>query len=218
MKIALAVIVVVVLAFVGYFTIGRPIQVLPRMQSALPFEMSDQNGDMYRYPDRALPMNVYIVAAAWDEGAIERAEQLLELVHGYSVDEGLEDLVEVAWITPDPANDDIESIRSVSGSLPIVQTTGASLLTASPVAVRMAVGAGLGIFVGSPPEGETRVSYEAALALVDDVGYVRGRYGLEAVDEKRLLRDISLLAAEVQAEGSEKALYQAAHLFLCYPR
>lgn len=217
-KIALAVVGTVVLAFIGYFAIARPIQVLPQMQTTIPFEMSDQDGNMYRYPDRARPMNMYIIAAGWDEQAVAKAEQLLNQVHEYLVDEGIEDLVEVAWITPDPVNDDIDSIRSFAARLPILETTGASVLTAPPTAVRLAVGAGLGIYVGQIGEGAGRVSYDPGVALVDDVGYLRGRYNLDGSDDQRLLRDISLLAAEVQAEGSEKALYQAAHLFLCYPR
>lgn len=217
-KMAIGITVGVVLGLIGYFAIGRPIQVLPRIQTTIPFEMSDQNGEVYRYPDRARPMNMYIVAATWDEAAIAKVEQLLQSVHAHLIDEGIEDLLEIAWISPDPANDDIESLRSATTRIPILQTTGAPLLTAAPTAVRLAVGAGLGIYIRPPAEGETRASYEPGLALVDDVGYVRGRYGLTDLDERRLLRDISLLAAEVQAEGSEKALYQAAHLFLCYPR
>lgn len=217
-KIALIIVGALVLAFVGYFTVGRPIQVLPRMQTAMPFEMSDQNENVYRYPDQARPINMYIVAATWDEAAVARAEHLLELVHANLVDEEIEDLVEVAWITPDPTNDDIQSIRSISTRLPILETTGASVLTATPIAIRLAVGAGFGIYIGQLEEGQSRVLYEPALALVDDLGYVRGRYGLESLDDQRLLRDLSLLAAEVQAEGSERALYSAAHLFLCYPR
>lgn len=204
--------------FIGYFAVGKPIQVLPRMQATIPFEMSDHDGDTYRYPDRARPINVYVVAAAWDEAAIQRAERLLELVHDHASEQQFQDLLEIAWITPDPENDDIDSLRSLAHGLPIVGSTGASLLTASPVAVRMSVGAGLGIYIGPVPSDGARVSYEAALALVDDVGYVRGRYGLQTVDEQRLLRDVSLLAAEARAEGAEKTLYQAAHLFLCYPR
>lgn len=207
-----------VLALVGYFTLGRPIQVLPRMQAAVPFEMSDQDGDAYRYPDEARPINVYVVAASWDEAALQRAEHLLQLVYDYASEQRFDDLLEIAWITPDPQNDDIYALQSLARALPILRTTGASLLTASPVAVRMSVGAGFGIFIGSPSSDGARLSYEPALAIVDDVGWVRGRYGLQTVDEQRLLRDISLLAAEARAEGAEKTLYQAAHLFLCYPR
>lgn len=217
-KTIMIVIGALVLAFVGYFTIGRPIQVLPRVKTALPFEMTDQHRDTYRYPDNAGPMNVYVVAAAWDEEAVERAEQVLELVYTHVRDEDIEEVVNVAWITPDPGNDDIESFHSLLHRLPVIQKTAASLLSAAPLATRLAVGAGLGIYVGPVPEDGTRVSYEATLALVDDVGYVRGRYALRDLNEQVLLRDVSLLAAEVQAEGSERALYQAAHLFLCYPR
>lgn len=217
-KIALAVTGTLVLAFIGYFAIARPIQVLPQMQTTIPFEMADQDGNMYRYPDRARPMNMYIIAAGWDEEAVSRAEHVLNMVHEYLVDENLVDLVEIAWITPDPINDDVESIRSFAASLPILETTGTSVLTAPPTAVRLAVGAGLGIYVGQIAEASNRVSYDPGVALVDDVGYLRGRYNLDGSDDKRLLRDIGLLAAEVQAEGSERALYKAAHLFLCYPR
>src|SRR5690606_16654601 len=124
----------------------------------------------------------------------------------------------VAWITPDPANDDLQSLRSLATQIPILRTTGVSLLMASPAALRFAVGAGMGVYVGPQPEAGERLSYEPTLVLVDDQGWVRGRYGIRSVDERSLLRDVSLLAAEVKAEGAERALYKAAHLFLCYPR
>lgn len=218
-KIAVAVIIGLIVVAVGYFAIGRPIQVLPRIQTTIPFEMSDQNGDLYRYPDRARPMNLYVVVATWDDEAVARAEEMLERVYAeLREQENIDELLEIAWISPDPANDDIESLRAASARIPILQATGAPLLTAAPTVVRLAVGAGMGIYVSPPAEGQTRVAYEPGLVLVDNVGYVRGRYSLNEADERRLVRDLPLLVAEVTAEGSEKALYEAAHLFLCYPR
>lgn len=218
-KFALVVAIVAILGAVGYFAIGQPIQVLPRLQTAIPFEMYDQDGDVYRYPDQAGRINVYLVVAAWDDEAVARAEQLLQSAYARFEAEGVQQYVEIAWITPDPVNDDLQSIRSLASEVPLLQSTDASLLMAAPTAVRFAVGAGMGVFVGPHPEEQgRRVTYEPTLVLVDDVGYVRGRYGIRTVDERVLLRDISLLAAEVKAEGTERALYQAAHLFLCYPR
>lgn len=217
-KIALAVTCALIVGAVGYFAIGQPIQVLPRLQTAIPFEMFDQNGDVYRYPDRAAAINVYVVAASWDQPAIARAEELLQLVYARLEAEDVREFAQVAWITPDPANDDLQSLRSLATQIPILRTTGVSLLMASPAALRFAVGAGMGVYVGPQPEAGERLSYEPTLVLVDDQGWVRGRYGIRSVDERSLLRDVSLLAAEVKAEGAERALYKAAHVFLCYPR
>lgn len=217
-KIALAITFALIVGGVGYFAIGQPIQVLPRLQTAVPFEMHDQNGDVYRYPDGAGAINVYVVVAAWDEAAVARAERLLESVYARLAAEDALPYARIAWITPDPVNDDLQSIRSLATRLPILKATGASLLMAAPAAVRFAVGAGMGVYVGPQPEPGQRVSYEPTLVLVDDQGWVRGRYGVRSADERSLLRDISLLAAEVKAQGAERALYKAAHLFLCYPR
>ncbi|HEY8416596.1 MAG TPA: hypothetical protein VIK93_01020 [Limnochordales bacterium] len=242
-KIRLAVAGVVVLALVGgvlYFALGRPVQVLPRGQEVPAFNMTDHRGAMYAFPDRARPINVFVVAAAWDEPAAAAIIPLLEDIDALVAQGGWQDLVQVAWITPDPERDDVAAMAALAERLPLPKGLDVALLTAAPVTTRLVVGGGFGIYVGTAqgsPGGAAQaspassgfpaaaaieqwppVTYEPALVLVDDLGYVRARYEVRRLSTSRLARDLGLLTKEMQADGASRLVYEAAHLFLCYPR
>ena len=56
--------------------------------------------------------------------------------------------------------------------------------------------------------------------IVDGNGLVRGEYTYAtlASDADRLTRHIGLLGNEIRnAGGNNKLIYEAAHIFLCYP-
>ncbi|MBO8140827.1 MAG: hypothetical protein H0Z37_01430 [Firmicutes bacterium] len=203
-------------AGVLYFALARPVQVLPRMNAVPPFQMADQRGGEYRFPDRARPVNVFVVAASWDERAIHPAAHLLEGIWQEADARGWLDRMQLAWITPDPENEDPQSLASLAGRVPVLSRAGVPVLLGAPVAVRMAVGAGFGIYVGASEDG--RAVYEPAVVLVDDRGILRGRYSVRSVTSDRLTRDIGLLINEYEAEGAGRVLFEAAHLFVCYPR
>lgn len=219
-------------AGVLYFAVGRPVQVLPRGQEVPAFDLIDQHGTAYRYPDRALPVNVYVVAAAWDNAAAEAVVPLLEEIDALVADQGWEDMVHVAWITPDPERDDVAAMAALAERVPLPERLDVALLTGAPVTTRLVVGGGFGIYVGTaqaaggaaPGFGRQAaaaapaVVYEPAMVLVDDIGYVRVRYGVRSLSPSRLTRDIGLLVKEAQAEGAGRLIYEAAHLFVCYPR
>jgi hypothetical protein len=52
--------------------------------------------------------------------------------------------------------------------------------------------------------------------LVDDLNVIRAEYRAP-LDLERLMRDIRLIIREKDSAGAERALNEAAHLFLCYP-
>lgn len=228
-----AVVLVLVLG-VLYFAVGRPVQVLPRGQAVPAFNMVDHRGTDYLYPDDAAPVNVYVVAAAWDKPAVDAVMPLLEEMDALVAEQGWEGLVRVAWITPDPERDDVAAMAALAERVPLPERLDVALLTGAPVTTRLVVGAGFGIYVGTtqaaqngePGSGRQApgmaqapaIVYEPALVLVDDLGYVRARYEARKLAGSRLSRDLGLLVREAQADGASRLVYEAAHLFLCYPR
>jgi len=220
-------------AGVLYFALGRPVQVLPRGQAVPAFDMVDQNGTAYRFPDRALPVNVYVVAAAWDTRAADAIVPLLHELDSLVAERGWQELVHVAWITPDPERDDVAAMRALAERLPLPERLDVAMLTGAPVTTRLVVGGGFGIYVGTPQaagDGQPgfglddaraqapAVVYEPAMVVVDEIGYVRARYGVRNLSKARLARDLGLLVKEAQAEGASRLIYETAHLFMCYPR
>lgn len=235
--IAAGVVVLVLVAGVLYFALGQPVKVLPRGQVVPGFNMVDHRGADYIYPERALPINVFVVAAAWDNPAQAALLPLLHELDALVTEQGWHDLVHVAWITPDPERDDVAAMAALAERVQLPRGLDVALLSGAPVTTRLAVGAGFGIYVGTTqasPDGasgesgsgrqaagiesEPTVVYEPALVLVDDLGYVRARYEVRRLTGARLSRDLGLLVQEARADGASRLVYEAAHLFLCYPR
>ena len=88
--------------------------------------------------------------------------------------------------------------------------------TADPDQLKDIVGAGFGVYYTRARDG--RVAFDPATILVDDRGVVRADYRTAAISADLLWRDIGLVAREAVSHGVDRALYGAAHLFLCYPR
>ena len=66
---------------------------------------------------------------------------------------------------------------------------------------------------------DDEVAFEPRYVLVDQSGMIRARYFTAVPDPTVLQRDINLLLQEAKnLTGSKKVAYEAAHLFLCYPR
>ena len=55
--------------------------------------------------------------------------------------------------------------------------------------------------------------------LVDHLGIMRADYRTGVLDPALLVRDVNLLVEEAaNSDGIARLGYEAAHLFLCYPR
>jgi protein SCO1 len=88
--------------------------------------------------------------------------------------------------------------------------------TADAVQLKDVFGAGFGAYYTTDRDG--RVEFEPATFLVDERGMVRAEYRTGSPDPARIGRDLDLIIREASSRGTARALYAAAHLFLCYPR
>ena len=61
--------------------------------------------------------------------------------------------------------------------------------------------------------------FDPRIVLVDGWGTLRAEYRVTQPDMEIIARDLRLLTEEAQnSEGTARLAYEAAHLFLCYPR
>lgn len=202
-----------------YFSIGRPVRVLPLLDVIPVFELIDHRGEPYRSHERGEKPVLYAVAATRDPAGLEETvNRMMELRHALA-ERGWEDAIDFVIITVDPDYDDLERIQSAAENLELFSYSNSYFLTGSWLAVKIAVGNGLGIYFQDPQidDGELQFVYDKTWVFADPGGTTRSRYNGRTVEIDTLIRDVDLLQKELAAEGASELLYRAAHLFLCYP-
>lgn len=198
------------------FAIFEPVQVLPRMRVAPGFALVDQSGDSYTSEDGrgAVTLYTFLPSGCDDDCATvnETMVQVGERVTS-SVDLGEAEFrqVTIALDTDDPAA--LRGAAEDSGA----DGTQWRWIGGSDETLRDVVGAGFGVYFEQSDEG---VRFDPVFIIVDGNGLVRGdyRYATLASDTDRLTRHISILGAELRnSSGANSLVYEAAHVFLCYP-
>ena len=124
--------------------------------------------------------------------------------------------VEQVTISIDPARIRRSGSKALRRSW--VPTTATwHFLTGEAARLKNVVGGGFGVFY-EPGAGE-QFTLAPALVLVDGAGIVRAKYKTAAPALADVERDIQLIVSEVQnSAGPQRLVYEAAHLFLCYPK
>lgn len=201
-----------------YFTIGRPVQVLPLLDPIPMFELTDQRGDIY-FPQERGRLTLYTVGAARDQENTAETIAQLTRIHDELETLGWTDEIDLVMISVDPEHDDSTVLQEFADRFELFQRPGTYMLTGPWVTVKLAVGSGMRIYFEDPIETENGLTfvYDQTLVLVDDQGVTRARYNARQVDLETLTRDLALLRKEANAEGTMRLAYQAAHLFMCYP-
>lgn len=204
---------IAVLAFATF----RPILVLPRITLAPGYSLVDQDGKRLTNEDMRGKITLYnisysnCVAPCPDTGSIMKdiQDQLQEIETG-----GLP--VELVTISIDPERDTPVALFAYADSL------GADLdrwhFATGPVdRLRWIVGDGFRLYFNQGDDG--RIVLDPGFMLVDGLGILRAEYRTATPKKDRILSDIELIAEEVNnSNGANKVAYEAAHLFLCYPR
>lgn len=212
-------------AGVAAFAIGRPVQVLPRMAPAPPFEFVDPWGEEFASPREGAPITIYTFGAVRDEAGLAEAERMYRQVGEALAREGYGGDVAFAYITVDPDHDTPTVLQRAARMFEAPpEFPPITFLTGPWVAVRLAVGTGFGVYY-QPAEGEGEAAgeapppkYDPVVAVVDGDHLIRARYPLAEARPELLVRDVRLLTKEAAAEGASRWIYEGAHLFLCYPR
>jgi protein SCO1/2 len=199
------------------FATLRPIQVLPRIRLAPGFSLADQDGAQLTNEDLRGQIVLYnftytgCAAPCSQMSAVMRAvqERLGEVDAS-----GLP--ISLVTISFDPERDSPEALRAFAAGVG-ADPARWRFATGEATRLKYALGGGFGVYYAPNPDGT--FTFDTLFVLVDGWGIVRAEYRTATPEVDRLLRDLRLVVAEARnSRGVAKYAYEAAHLFLCYPR
>jgi protein SCO1/2 len=199
------------------FTIFQPIQVLPRIALAPGYSFMDQDGNRLTSEDLRGSLVVYsftytrCVAPCPDTTAA-----LADLQNALAdVDTGGIPLRFVT-ISVDPDHDTPAQLAAFAARYR-ADTSRWHFVTGAPDQLKNVIGAGFRAYYTQRPDGTFTV--DPVFALVDGWGILRATYRTATPDPAILQRDVRLVVQEANnSEGVNRYAYEAAHLFLCYPK
>ncbi len=204
------------LAVFLWFVIARPVKVLPRGEQFPPFALTDQRGARLLDSDlRGRMVFVSLMHSRCGEECATQTERLLALRQALQESGQLGSEVLFLTITLDPGHDTPADLSMLAGQLG-VDPQSWRFVTGDPREVKMIVGGGLGVYY-TEPDAEGRLYAERRTFLIDPSGMIRASYPADGPSLAIALRDIDLLAREMASRGPMRMVYEASHLFVCYP-
>jgi len=199
------------------FIILRPIQVLPRIMLAPGFIVLDQDAQPLTSEDLRGAITLYNFSYAACRQPCPDTLAVMQLVRErLSEVDTLGVPVRLLTLSVDPAHDTPAVLRAL-GKRYAADFKQWQFATAEAERLKHLVGGGFGVYYQAQPDGMIRL--DPALMLVDGNGLLRAEYRTGSPNPDIILRDIRLLAVEaVNSAGPGRLAYEAAHLFVCYPR
>lgn len=202
---------------VAAFSIFRPIQVLPRITLAPGFALTDQHGRTLTSEDLRGKIVLYSFTYTRCTDPCVSTTPLLQAVQArlHQVDSG-NIPIELVTISVDPQHDTPAVLAAYAQTLG-VDTSSWHFATAETNRLKWIIGSGFGLYFDQRDDGSFIL--DQGMMLVDGAGILRAEYRRANPDVDVVLRDLRLLVEEGQnSQGAARYAYEAAHLFLCYPR
>lgn len=214
-QIAAGVVGVLVVGLILFVTI-QPIKVLPRMTLAPGVSLVDTQGKALTTGDLLGSVVLYnftytgCAEPCAETGALTAVLQ--EALRGFDR-QGIP--VQLVTVSFDPARDTPEVLgrwADAHGADPALWRVA----TGEADALKMMIGRGFATWYTQ--DGEGAFQFDPTFVLVDGEGFLRARYDAATMTPEIFLRDIALIVNEAKnSSGASKLVYEAAHLFLCYP-
>ena len=207
------------------FNIIRPITVLPRIAPSPGFAFIGSDGQLVTSEDQRSFLTLYsFTYLDCDTSCPQSLDSISALRQSVIAALPPDTPLRFVTISLDPERDTPERLRQAGEAWGL--PTGAKewqLLTGDPARLRATVGGGFRVYFSEPkePTAESpgRVTFDPRYVLVDHLGIMRADYRTGALDPTILVRDVNLLVEEAaNSDGIARLGYEAAHLFLCYPR
>lgn len=203
-------------AGVIWFSTARPILVLPRITLAPGFYLTDQNGETFTSEALRGQISLYNFTFTGCEAPCEQTSSVMTAVQSRLPEVPSSVPLQLVTFSIDPDHDDSAQLQAFAaewGADPAVW----HLATGGAPQLKSVIGGGFGVYYKAQEDG--RFKLDPAFFLVDGSGLIRAEYRTATPDIEIIMRDIGLLAAEVDhSEGIYRFAYEAAHLFSCYPR
>lgn len=203
------------------FAIFQPIQVLPRISLAPGYSFTDQNGARFTNEDLRGKLVLYNFTAARCAAPCVQTTPYFRELQAQLEGVDTRDLpLEFVTISVDPDHDTpavLTKFADANGA----DTSRWHFITGEPTQLKNVIGAGFSTYFHSPSDGQGHddIIVDPVFALVDGWGILRAVYRTSTPDPAIVQRDLGLVAKEVtNSQGVNRYAYEAAHLFLCYPR
>jgi len=208
----LSLLVVGVLAFATL----RPVQVLPRIRLAPGFLLTDAYGGRLTNEDMRGRLTLYNFTRTRCEAPCPQTSQVMQAVQARLGEIETDLPIELVTISLDPEYDTPAALQAYAQKWQ-ADPQRWHLVTGDAERLKWIVGGGFGVYYAFKEDG--RFTFDPAFMLVDGAGILRAEYRTASPDVDRILRDLRLVVQEVEnSTGAARYAYEAAHLFLCYPR
>lgn len=198
------------------FVVFQPITVLPRISLSPGFALVDQNNNQQTNEDMRGHITLYSFTYSGCEDDCINSTPLMEDVYAKvsQMDTGGIP-VDLVTISIDP-EDTPDKLLAISQSLN-ADASNWHFLTGSEERVRWVIGGGFSTYYKQLDDGTYQIDPD--MMLVDGAGWLRAEYRRGLPDFNIVMRDIGLLVEEAHnSDSATQYVYEAAHLFLCYPR
>lgn len=210
--------IALVMIGVAAFVIFQPIKVLPRMQIAPGYLLTDESNERLTNEDMRGQFVMYNFTYT---GCRDPECQQLDLAMKElqdRLDEADTGSTPVSFVTIsfDPERDTPEVLRTYAEELE-ADTDQWHFVSGDPNKLKSIIGSGFLVYYDQNEDGSWQ--FTPTMALVDGWGIVRGIYNARnrPVDVDDMIEHLSGMQKEVEASDDVGRLgYEAAHLFLCY--
>lgn len=219
LKLSRIIVIISIFLLVSVFSFAtlRPIQVLPRISVGPGFSLTNQDGERLTNEDVRGQFVLYnFVYTSCDAPCSQMNATMQQLQQRLDTLDTGDIPVRLITISIDPAQDTPEQLRAYAEELG-ADTEQWEFLTGDPDQLKNIIGGAFSTYYEQQPDGS--FNFDPAFILTDGWGILRAEYRTATPDLDRIERDIRLIAQEARnSKGASRYAYEAAHLFLCYPR
>lgn len=198
------------------FAVVQPIKVVPRIGLAPGFLFTDMYGQPLTNEDLRGQIVIYNFTTTSCEAPCVDTAPLMQ-----KIQESVQHLdtggipMTLVTISLDPARDTPERLQAYARKLN-ADPARWHFVTGPPERLKQVVGGGFELYYTQDDQGVFH--FAPMLAIVDGNGILRARYKRGLEDVAIVERDLKLMLDEARnSSGAAGLVYEAAHLFLCYP-
>lgn len=209
------------------FAIFQPILVLPRMGLGPGFGLIDQNGNRLTNEDLRGHVVLYNFTYTNCASPCPQTTALMAELHTQVGALKTYDIpIDLVTISFDPVRDTPQQLQTFAAQFMNETEFGPDqtnalvpwhFVTGEPLPLKYIIGGGFGSYYQANDDGS--FTFDQTFVLVDGAGIIRAKYRNAPPSLAILQRDIELVTKEAkESTGATRLAYEAAHLFLCYPK
>ncbi len=200
---------------IALFVIIQPITVLPRIRLAPGFRLQNSAGAWVSNEDLRGQITLYSFSYLDCRDDCAPSMTQLTAVHDTLTQQTAP--INFVTISLNAEKDTPELLGEMTKTSELNGRIPWQWLTGSANQIRAVVGGGFELYFA--PQADNSVRFQPKYVLVDRNGMIRAHYFDAQPDSALLQRDINYLKEEeANTDGGNGVAYEAAHLFLCYPR